>query len=287
MLIEGIESEMRKAAMVSQLWCAARVTKCLSLFCEQAHSKHPVSIQRELYDSVLSELKVVHQSEDLRGENLRSVDALIRHLRKAKPESDAMSVPEGKRLHSLTSRALTALCSRISALWHETTYCAYALLPDEGWHSPNDGATWMIDVNDDLPRLLVIHGPDLPEPQITLMPPMQGPLMTAWEKRGCADQWALIAERYSSDVATMPVGDTYETCGECGCPLPATESLDYGHCPVCGQAVEVQKITADGKAARSVGARFADDTAATRAAVGLGHEFVKWRDDLAAATAWI
>ena len=286
-LIEGIERELRKAAMVSQLWCAARVTQCLSLFCEQAHSKRPVSLQRELYDSVLSKLKVIHQSEELRGENLRSVDVLIRHLRKAKPESDAMSVPEGKRLRSLTSRALTDLCSRISALWHEATYGAYALLPDAGWHSPNDGATWMIEVNDDLPRLLVVHGLDFPEPQITLMPPMQGPLVTAWEKRGCADQWALIAERYSSDVAMMPVGDTYETCGECGCPLPATESLDCTHCPVCGHAVEVQKITADSKAARSVGARFADDTTAARAAVGLGHEFVKWRDDLAATTAWI
>ena len=286
-LVKEIERELRQMVRVSLLWNAVRTASRLRHYCEQARSKNSVRVPQESYADVVAMVKTMHQSEKSHGGNTRSIDFLGRHLRKARIDRDCMSVPDGKRLRSLTSRALQEFCAQISAMWHEATYGTCALLPDEGWHSPDDGATWMIEVNDDLPRLLVMHGPDFPEPQITLMPPMQGPLMAAWEKRGCADQWALIAERYSSDVATMPVGDIYETCGECGCPLPATESLDYTHCPVCGHAVEVQEITADGKAARSVGAIFADDTAAARAAVDLGHEFVKWRDDLAAATAWI
>lgn len=286
-LTDAIIDELRDAARTSALWCLARTVSYLRYSCEHSRSKRPVLLPKDLYEAAMRVLNELSHDESLQDENLRSVDMMMRHLRRARPERDSVSVPDGKRMKSLTGRALDDLCSLLSGVWHEAEYGAYASLPDAGWYSPNTGHTWMLQADDDLPRLLVMHGPDFPEPQISLMPPLAGPLMRSWEKRGCADEWSRIVERHTDDVAAMAVGNIYETCGNCGCPLPSTEALEYVPCPVCGEDVAVQALDQEGKAARAVAATFPDDQAAARAAVSLGPEFVEWRDGLAASTAWV
>ena len=287
-LCDSIEADLDSVSRAALLWCSARSCSLLAANAQRIHGKGPLRIQKSGNDALVRILTATSEEiGDSAADGKRSVDLLLRRLRKAQVDAEYAVVPEGKRLHSLSSKALRDLASCFSAMWHEVAYGAYARLPVEGWHSPNGGGTWMIEVNDDLPRLLVVHGPDFPEPRITLMPPLQGPLMSAWETRGCARSWADIAERHAEEVAMMPVGEIYETCGECGCPLPSDDKMEYASCPVCGNAVAVQSLPVEGKSAHAASAAFSDGTAAAKAAVALGHEFVKWRDDLAASTAWI
>ena len=96
----------------------------------------------------------------------------------------------------------------------------------QGWRSPN-GDVWCLLGAPQYPRVLAsARGKRC---WLMILPPTAGPLMHLWD----ADAYAEMTERVTGESPYLqPVGDAYEKCSNCGCPL--AHSNEMFNCPSCG-----------------------------------------------------
>ena len=271
---------MEAAEQVAALWLtAAAAHRCIEQVSAYA-KKHPVPMSDIGCEEIIADLSHTARS-DLRYDPAgagRAVDLLLRSLSKPRPVDGVRQVSTAGRLRSLAAKTRNAASVALQRAALSDLFGVFADLAERPeWHS-DTGHYWHIREGDDAPSLMLMGRSSQHPPFLMISPPTKGPMAATWELDGHGAHWADVAASYGIDAGITPVGDAYETCPMCGCPLYAEDEPSTTDCPNCGAAVDSMRLDDTAKAAHAVTASFHSDTAAVAAAINLDTEFIAWRD---------
>ena len=114
----------------------------------------------------------------------------------------------------------------------------------DGWHSA-DGEIWHLLGASMYPRVLASARRG--SCWLMIMPPVEGHLTHLWDAETYAE---MIEQRTGETPNFRPIGDAYEKCSGCGCPLPSAASSV--RCPSCGMPVSTLALDDATKSLRVV-----------------------------------
>ena len=149
------------------------------------------------------------------------------------------------------------------------------LRSERGWQLGGAGS-WTLGGDPRKPRLVAFSEPTH-ETFLTLLPPLEGPLVETWQ---IPEFWEPVIRAHGGDVAYVPLNDAYSTCSGCGCPL--VEERNVQSCPSCGLTVETAAPEAEAKVLHVGAARFGNAEDGASAAVAVSAPFRAWLSALTA-----
>ena len=79
---------------------------------------------------------------------------------------------------------------------------------------------------------------------LVLIPPLSGPTVAHWNPIAASPRWARAA---GTEPDRVTVGQAYETCPCCSCPLPAAPRDSPQHCPMCSEVVVTRRLDGDAR----------------------------------------
>ena len=105
---------------------------------------------------------------------------------------------------------------------------------ESGWHAEGD-ENWRLLGSPLFPRALVSENGA--RKFIVILPPIEGDLVHMWD----ASEYAAMTERLTGERAVLvALGDSYEKCSQCGCPLAHIDGAF--DCPSCGNTVATANL---------------------------------------------
>ena len=161
---------------------------------------------------------------------------------------------------------------------HTTSDGLEALDAERGWQPGADGV-WALSEDPRRPRLIATPAQADRPAALILLPPSEGPLTATWNP----SQWQQRMQHHEPiKVTAVPVGDAYETCSGCGCPLIAEDASQ--NCPSCGRRIRTAVLDEQARGLTAITAHFDTEQAAAQAALAESAGFRAWMLALAAQT---
>lgn len=115
---------------------------------------------------------------------------------------------------------------------------------------------------------------------MTLLPPIEGPLVAIWDDSGHTERLGDIALSHTDRVMAVPVSSSYSTCSRCKCPLPDEDGAV--RCPNCSALIGTAGLTDTAKQLLSLAMFFTDDKALIGAMSAMAGEVHSIRQKLTA-----
>ena len=286
MLIGAARRWLAEAERIAALWLAAATAHECVQRAEGLKKKQPLLIHDADCEQITADLSLASKFSqgDHTTEAGRAVSLLLRPLSKASADKGMRHIQDTARLRSLAAKASKKACEALidAAMDDMFGVCADLARRPE-WHS-NTGDMWNINEGRDSPAMLLWLDSPQCGPMMMIRPPLRSLPASRWERDESAAHWRDTAASRGIEFRAAPLGNAYETCNECGCPLHAETEPVSVKCPNCGVQAEPMRLDDTTKAAQTLVAVFPTDRAAVEAATKLDSDFISWRDQLLTET---